>query len=341
MDVPDLKKKFDSSFKKITHLSELESLEKEYLGGKGILKSLILNLKTLSLEEKQKKGSEINSLKVEIEEKLSQKRTDFETLEIEKKLGSPEDSSLPAVPLSLGRFHPITSILEEVIDLFRELGFHVARGPEIESDENNFGALNIPKDHPARDMHDTFYIKDDPEKKLLRTHTSPVQIRLMREEKPPFRMIAPGKVFRHEAIDSTHSSVFHQIEGLVVGENISFSDLKGTLEMANQKLFGASVRSRFRPSYFPFVEPGAEVDISCTLCKGPAPACPVCKGSGWIELLGAGMVHPNVFKAVHYDPKLWTGFAFGMGIERIAMIRYGIEDMRLFYENHLDFLSQF
>jgi phenylalanyl-tRNA synthetase alpha chain len=222
-------------------------------------------------------------------------------------------------------------------NIFERIGFTFAEGPEIETDYYNFEALNIPPGHPARDMQDTFYLKDFPF--LLRTHTSPVQIRVMEKIKPPIRIIAPGRVYRYEAIDATHSIVFHQVEGLAVDKGITFTDLKGTLDYFAKEMFGKNVRVRFRPSYFPFVEPGAEVDISCLFCQGKG--CRACSNSGYMELLGAGMVHPQVFRAVGYDPQEYSGFAFGLGVERITMLKYGIEDMRLFYENDLRFLEQF
>ena len=275
---------------------------------------------------------------------LDARRLELEDRELRRSLESEAgDPTLPSFPSLAGRVHPITRVMNEITHIFLGMGFAVAEGPEAETDENNFGALNFLPDHPARDMHDTFFVKSSP--LLLRTHTSPVQIREMKAGKPPLRVIAPGKVYRHEAIDATHSSVFHQVEGLVVDKGVSFADLKGTLELFVSRFFGAEVRTRLNPSYFPFVEPGAQMDISCTVCAKSKPGngalCPVCKGSGWLEMLGAGMVHPNVFKAVGYNPDEVSGFAFGMGVERIAMVRYGVADMRLFYGNHLDFLSQF
>lgn len=336
----ELEKKFISTLSKTNDLNSLEELRKEYFGKKGIFNASLEELKTLSPLEKQQFGKALNLTKEKFDLLLKEQTSKLE----EKNLGNAltqkkPDWTLPSYPFSLGKTHPLTQILDEVLKIFSSIGFSSAHGPEIETDENNFGALNIPDEHPARDMHDTFYIQG--ENLLLRTHTSPVQIRVMKNQPPPIRMVAPGRVYRHEAIDATHSAVFHQVEGLAVDKEVSFADLKGTLEFFNKKLFGKEIKSRFRPSYFPFVEPGAEVDISCTICKSQKTNCPVCKGTGWIEMLGAGMVHPNVFKAVGIDPNQYTGFAFGIGIERIAMLKFGISDMRLFYENHMDFLSQF
>lgn len=345
LDLQEIAQKFQEAIVKADSPEQVESIRRDFLGRQGLFNSIFKSLQALSPSEKQKIGEEINRLKQEIEQEIEAKQSAFESKKLSESLKKEsEDPTLPAVPFLIGKPHPLTKVLEEVSAIFIGMGFRIAEGPQIESDENNFGSLNIPEDHPARDMHDTFYIKnsnDAREKTLLRTHTSPVQIRVMRRESPPIRIIAPGKVFRHEAIDATHSSVFHQVEGLVVDRAVSFADLKGTLEIFSKSFFGSDVKIRLRPSYFPFVEPGAEVDITCTICRASKSTCPVCKGTGWIEMLGAGMVHPNVFKAVGYDPEQVTGFAFGMGIERIAMIRYGISDMRLFYENHLDFLSQF
>ena len=334
-EILQIEEKFEKALSKAKTLEDLESVRREFTSGKGSLDALLKNLKNLPVAEKQKTGLALNSLKEKILKSIQDKKLELEKADLEKSLTQDkEDPTLPSYPFRLGRTHPITRVLNEVTELFLNMGFGIAEGPEIETDENNFGCLNIPPDHPARDMHDTFYVKSGvlspprtTDALLLRTHTSPVQIRQMKSGKPPVRIIAPGKVYRHEAIDATHSSVFHQVEGLVVDRGVSFADLKGTLEMFAKELFGKGVQTRFRPSFFPFVEPGAEMDISW--------------GSGWLEMLGAGMVHPEVFKAVGYNPEEVTGFAFGMGIERIAMVRYGISDMRLFYENHLDFLKQF
>ncbi len=361
----DLESKFNREIAGTSTTDQIDALQREYLGRKGIFNALLENIKNLPAEEKQKYGKDVNILKNKIQGLLLAKKLETEEKTLTDAIGKQGiDGSLPPYPFSPGHLHPVHQVLDEVTRIFAAMGFSVAEGPEIESEENNFDKLNIPEDHPAKDMHDTFYVdlsskrelgqtmlNLDPMKRspgskfLLRTHTSPVQIRELLKHKEqgrfPVRLIAPGKVYRHEAIDATHSSVFHQIEGLVVGKDISFADLKGTLELFVKRFFGDEVKTRLQPSFFPFVEPGAEMHISCTICSGKNAACPVCKGSGWLEMLGAGMVHPNVFKAVGYDPEEFTGFAFGMGIERIAMIRYGISDMRLFFENHLDFLSQF
>lgn len=241
-----------------------------------------------------------------------------------------------------GHVHPLTQIIAEPVAIFRELGFAVAEGPEIETDFYNFDALNIPADHPARDMWDTFWLKPKAAGYLLRTHTSPVQVRYMQEHQPPLRIIAPGKVFRYEATDATHEAQFYQLEGLVVDRDVSLAQLKHTLDYFLKRLFGPEAKTRFRPSYFPFVEPGVEVDMSCHLCGGqPGTACSLCKGTGWIEIMGAGLVHPSVFTAVGYAPGTWTGFAFGVGVDRLALLKYGIDDIRLLYSRSPSFLNQF
>ncbi|MCX5787964.1 MAG: phenylalanine--tRNA ligase subunit alpha, partial [Elusimicrobia bacterium] len=246
------------------------------------------------------------------------------------------DATLPPPPAARGRLHPLTLVMDEMNSILARLGFALADGPLVETEYYNFEALNIPPEHPARDTQDTFYLEVGG--LLLRTHTSPVQIRRMESSRPPVRIIAPGRVFRHEAVDASHSAVFHQIEGLYVDKQVSMADLRGTLDTFLQCLFGPQTKTRFRPSYFPFTEPSAEVDIACILCGGAG--CAACKRSGWMEILGCGLVHPNVFKAVGYDPGHWSGFAFGMGVERIAMLKLGITDIRMFYENDLRFLEQ-
>lgn len=357
----EIEREFNQEIEKAQTPDELEGLQRNYLGRKGVFNSLLENIKNLPAEEKQKYGKDVNLLKEKIQNVLLQKKLESEENLLSENLKKEKlDWSLPPYPVASGHAHPVHQVLDEISEIFLGMGFAIAEGPEVESEEYNFDKLNIPEDHPAKDMHDTFYVNSgadsqrllnfDPKAKkgsryLLRTHTSPVQIREFLKHKQagdfPIRIIAPGKVYRHEAIDATHSSVFHQVEGLVVGKTISFADLKGTLEVFVKRFFGPDIKTKFLPSFFPFVEPGAEMHISCTICGAKNPSCPVCKGTGWLEMLGAGMVHPNVFKAVGYDPEEYSGFAFGMGVERIAMIRYGISDMRLFFENHVDFLSQF
>ena len=351
-DLQELEKQFSEQLSHVRTPDQVEDLRLRYLGRKGLLGGLMENLRNLPPEEKQRAGQALNLLKEKVQSGISERKSAFERAALEETLKKDrQDWTLPAYPFAVGNLHPLTQVLDEIVEIFSELGFQVAEGPEIETDENNFGALNIPDDHPAKDMHDTFYVKTPGkpatpgDRLLLRTHTSPIQIRTMKSRKPPLRIIAPGRVYRHEAIDATHSYVFHQVEGFVVDKDISFADLKGTLEIFNKRFFGPKVETRFHPSFFPFVEPGAQVMISCTIClSGGAKeraACTVCRGSGWLEMLGAGMIHPNVFKAVGYDPEEYAGFAFGMGVERVAIVRYGVGDMRLFFENHLDFLSQF
>jgi len=316
----------------------LEEIHVKFLGRKGELTLVLRSLGELPPEQRKLLGPQANSLKNLLEERFQARRFELEKKETDQRLtGQSVDVTLPVGTRRAARPHPLTQINNEILSIFQELGFEVADGPEIETDHYNFTALNIPKDHPARDMQDTFYIGKG--NLLLRTHTSPVQIRVMEKRKPPLRIIAPGRVYRHEATDATHSAIFHQVEGLAVAENLSFADLKGTLALFARRMFGPQSEARFRPSYFPFVEPGAEMLVSCIFCKKAG--CRVCKMTGWLELLGAGMVHPNVFNKVGINPEKFTGFAFGMGVERIAMLKFGINDIRLFYDNDLRFLEQF
>jgi len=275
-------------------------------------------------------------LKARLEAAIDAKVAAIETLERAERLSRERiDITLPGRCIRPGRMHPVTQVMEEIEEIFSGLGFDVAEGPEVELDYYNFEALNLPKDHPARDMQDTFYVSDEV---LLRTHTSPVQIRVMEKERPPLRVIAPGTVYRRDS-DITHTPMFHQVEGFMVDKGVTFSNLKGVLTHFLHSLFGDRTDIRFRPSFFPFTEPSAEIDIRCVMCGGSG--CRVCKGSGWLEILGAGMIHPEVFRSVKYDPEEYTGFAFGLGIERIAMLKFGIEDIRMFFENDLRFLRQF
>jgi len=315
---------------------EVEKIRIRYLGKKGRLTSVLKNLKDLPKEERPLIGNLSNKLKKELETKISDAVLKFVQKQREDKFSKERvDVTLPGRCLPLGSKHPISQVTEKVVEIFSYLGFSLAEGPEVELDYYNFEALNIPKYHPARDMHDTFYISDEV---LLRTHTSPVQIRVMEKQSPPVRIICMGKVYRRDS-DVSHTPMFHQVEGLLVDEKISFGDLKGVLTVFIHKMFSPDTLVRFRPSFFPFTEPSAEVDIQCVMCGGEG--CRVCGHTGWLEILGAGMVNPAVFRMVGYDTEKVTGFAFGMGIERIAMLKFGIDDIRLFFENDVRFLNQF
>ncbi len=317
--------------------AELEQLRVRYLGRQGALTTLLRTLGTLPSAERPLVGAAANEAKRSLETLLELRLT--ETREAERRQARARrrmDLTLPGRRPALGTLHPLTRVADEIITIFVGLGFSVAEGPEVEDDYHNFEALNIPRDHPARDMQDTFYLAEDV---LLRTHTSPVQIRTMQAQRPPVRIIVPGRVYRRDELDPSHSPVFHQIEGLAVDRGITMGDLKGTLALFAQQMFGPRSRIRFRPSFFPFTEPSAEVDVLCFMCSGEG--CRVCKQSGWLEILGSGMVHPQVLRNVGYDPEEVTGWAFGMGIERIAMLKYGVDDIRLFFENDLRFLRQF
>lgn len=316
---------------------ETEAVRIKFLGRKGMISSLMKLIPDLPQEARREIGQLLNEAKGEISALIDEKASQIEAAEAEARLRAESiDITLPGRKPLRGKKHIISQTLEEIIDILAYHGFSVEYGPEVETDYYNFGALNFPEDHPARDMHDTFYITDT---LLLRTHTSPTQIHVMEKYKPPVRVCMPGKCFRNEAINARSYILFHQIEGLYVDEGVSFGDLKSTLYAFLSSYFGREVKLRFRPSYFPFTEPSAEVDVSCFLCSGEG--CSVCKHSGWLELLGAGMVHPNVFRAVGYDPEKYTGFAWGLGIERLVMQKYGIDDIRLFFENDLRFLEQF
>lgn len=314
--------------------ASLEAFRGKYLGKKSVLQKALSSLGSLSPEERKALGMEVNRLKRGLEETFQKRQSEVENPE--QTTSGSFDPTLPGIKPWVGHKHPLTLVMDEIKSIFREMGFQTAYGPEVEDDWHNFEALNTPPYHPARDMQDTFYLS---EKTLLRTHTSPVQIRYMEKNPPPIRIIAPGRSYRKDELDMTHSPVFHQVEGLAVDEDISFADLKGTLSCFVEKLFGSGTASKFRPSFFPFTEPSAELDMQCIFCKGKG--CNVCKRTGWLELGGCGMVDPNVFVAVKTDPEQYTGFAFGMGIERIAMLKYGINDIRLFYENDKRFLEQF
>jgi phenylalanyl-tRNA synthetase alpha chain len=319
-----------------TSSAELERLRIRYLGRQGRLTQLLRGLATLPPAERPEVGAAANAAKRELETLLEQRLA--ETREAERRQERARrrlDLTLPGRRPPWGTRHPLTRVQDEIVAIFVGLGFSVAEGPEVEDDYHNFEALNIPRDHPARDMQDTFYLSDDT---LLRTHTSPVQIRTMEAQPPPVRIICPGRVYRRDA-DLTHSPMFHQVEGLAVDRDVSMADLKGTLELFAREMFGPRSEIRFRPSFFPFTEPSAEVDVRCFLCDGQG--CRVCKQSGWLEILGSGMVHPAVLRRVGYDPEEVTGWAFGMGVERIAMLKYGVDDIRLFFENDLRFLRQF
>jgi phenylalanyl-tRNA synthetase alpha chain len=320
----------------ITANSQLEEFRIRFLGRKGQFSTILRKLGSVSDEDRPRLGQLANTIKKEIEQLFEHRQeairqTASTAVDTEARL----DLSLPGRVAEIGRLHPVTQIMQEICTIFENLGFSVAEGPDVEQDYYNFEALNIPAHHPARDMHDTFYVSDSI---LLRTHTSPMQARIMETRQPPLRVIAPGKVYRCDS-DITHTPMFHQVEGFLVDKQVSFADLKGVLTVFTQKMFERDLPLRCRPSFFPFTEPSAEVDIACVICGGEG--CRVCKKSGWLEILGSGMIDPEVFRMVGYDPEVYSGFAFGLGVERIAMLKYGIDDIRLYYENDQRFLSQF
>ena len=335
-----VKEILDNALGEITSADDLEKLNSvrvSFLGKKGSLTSVLKSMKTVSPEDRPKVGKWVNSARAAIEEQMEAKRKKLDAARLDKQLAAEKiDVTLPAKMKFIGHRHPNTIALEEVERIFTGMGYEVIEGPEIEYDDYNFTKLNIPANHPAKDEQDTFYINKEI---LLRTQTSPVQARVMEKGKLPIRMISPGRVFRSDEVDATHSPSFHQIEGLVIDKNVTLADLKGTLDVFAKELFGPDTKTKFRPHHFPFTEPSAEVDVSCFKCGGKG--CRFCKGSGWIEILGCGMVHPHVLEMCGIDPEEYTGFAFGVGLEGIALLKYEIDDMRLLYENDVRFLSQF
>lgn len=336
-DIETIKNQIEAEIADINSAQSLEAFRVKYLGRKGIIAQLTASIPNLPPEQRGIFGQQVNALKNRILSLIEEKQ---KSLWVKPSVSTTvlTDISLPGIALDLGRLHPITQVNQEICAIFQQMGFSVVEGPEIETEYNNFTGLNIPLEHPSRDVFDTFYLKGK-ERLLLRSHTSPVQIRVMKARKPPLAVVVPGRVYRPDAVDASHSFMFHQIEGFMVDEDIKFSDLKGVLEVFAKGVFGKEIKMRFRPHFFPFTEPSAEVDISCIICAGRG--CSVCGKKGWLEILGSGMIHPNVFKNVGYDPKKYTGFAFGIGVERIAMLKYGIDDIRLFFENDLRFLKQF
>jgi phenylalanyl-tRNA synthetase alpha chain len=315
--------------------NSLEEIRVYYLGKSGKITEILKELGKLESEIRPKVGKITNEIKVGLTSLLDNKKEEFESKRASA-MPPDWDPTLPGRQLPLGKLHPLTGVYKEICDIFRNFGFDMVEGPDVETDYYNFLALNFPPDHPARDAQDTFYLHDDV---LMRTHTSPIQIRVMEQLKPPYKVIAPGRVYRNEAIDATHHHIFHQVEGFLVDEGVHFGHLKGILDAFIKKLFGSKVTTRFRPSFFPFTEPSAEMDVSCVFCYGKG--CRICKQSGWVEMMGCGMIDPAVFENCDIDSEKWTGFAFGMGVERIAMFKYDIDDVRLFYQNDLRFLKQF
>ncbi|MGB5397517.1 MAG: phenylalanine--tRNA ligase subunit alpha [Gammaproteobacteria bacterium] len=337
MDLQSLSAQALSEITLANSLDALDQIRVNYLGKKGELTALLKSLGNLPGDQRKAAGQEINLAKQAVQAAIEARKTDLQQAELQAKLASESiDVTLPGRGQQAGGLHPVTRTMQRIETLFSQLGFNVAEGPEIEDDYHNFEALNIPAHHPARAMHDTFYFDA---RTLLRTHTSPVQVRHMEQQQPPMRIIAPGRVYRCDS-DLTHTPMFHQVEGLLVDENVSFADLMGTLADFLQLFFeNENLQTRFRPSYFPFTEPSSEVDIQCVMCAGEG--CRVCGHTGWLEVLGCGMVHPKVFESVGIDNEKFTGYAFGMGVERLAMLRYGVNDLRLFFENDLKFLQQF
>ena len=336
-EIAKLKETSIEEIKRCDKQEELNNLKIKYLGKKGELTKILRTMGSLSPEERPAVGSLVNEIRDELNNLIEEKEKEFKKQELLRKLETENiDVTEPSKKNDIGSLHPITQTIQEVEEIFLGMGYEIADGPEVEKAIYNFDKLNTPPDHPARDIQDTFYITDDI---VLRSQTSPVQARVMENKKPPIKIICPGAVYRSDSVDATHSPVFHQVEGLVVDKKISMTDLKGTLEMFAKKCLGENTKIRFRPHHFPFTEPSAEADVSCFVCGGKG--CRVCKGEGWIELLGCGMVHPNVLKNCGIDPEEYSGFAFGFGVERIAMAKFGIEDMRLLFENDVRFLKQF
>ena len=336
--IEELKEKALEAINKAKNVNELNEAKAEYLGKKSKLQEIMSKMREFTVEQKKEIGMKANQFKMAIEEAINAQLEKIKDEAVNKKLESDKiDVTLPGKEFSRGAMHVLSKTIEELEDIFIGMGYSIAEGPEVEEDLFNFEMMNLPKDHPARDMQDTFYIT---EKNLMRTHTSPVQARVMLEAKgAPIKVVCPGKVYRRDNDDATHSHQFMQIEGLVVDTNVTMADLKGALTQVFMKVLGENTKVRFRPSYFPFTEPSVEVDVSCFKCHGVG--CPLCKGNGWIEVLGAGMVHPNVLRMAGYDPEKYQGFAFGIGIERITMLKYGIDDIRAFYTNDPRFIKEF
>ena len=339
MDIAALNKDIEEEIQQVKSGQDLEDLRQKYLGRKGIIAELTASIPNLPKEERGAFGRQVNALKQKVNALIEAKQKSIGTAAVGSAADF-QDITMPGVACEPGKLHPITQTIQETCAIFKSMGFSVFEGPEIETEYNNFTGLNIPLEHPSRDVFDTFYLQSrSKEKLLLRSHTSPAQVRVMKSSKPPLAVVVPGKVYRPDAVDASHSFMFHQIEGFMVDKEIRFSDLKGVLEVFVKALFGKDIKTRFRPHFFPFTEPSAAVDISCIICGGKG--CSVCGRKGWIAILGSGMIHPNVFKQVGYPAGKYTGFAFGLGMERITMLKYGINDIRLFFENDLRFLKQF
>lgn len=334
INLKSLKIKAEKEIERTGNLKELDDVFKRYLGKKGEITQILRSLKDLPEKERKKTGKEANQLKKFLEAEIKKKRPAFALAKAGKEEGI--DITIPGEKVAVGHLHPLTQVRRKVEEIFQAMGFSVVGGPEIENEFYNFDALNIPADHPARDLWDTFYLKNG---LLLRTHTSPVQIRYIEKNNPPFRIIVPGRVFRHEATDASHEINFYQVEGLMVGKDVSAANFKAIIQEFLSRFFGKPIKARLRPSFFPFTEPSFEVDMTCLVCGGEG--CSTCSKTGWIELMGAGMVHPNVLKAGGISPKNWQGFAFGVGMDRLAMMKYKINDVRLFYSGDLRFLNQF